>query len=161
MHSNAALLETFYTAFQKLDHQTMNSCYHENVVFSDPVFQNLEGWKARAMWQMLCERAQDLTLTFSGIEADDSKGKAHWEPIYTFGKTGNKIHNIIDGNFEFKDGKIIKHNDHFSLWRWAGMALGTTGKLMGWLPSVQNKVRTEANTGLEMFIKRKKLGPAK
>jgi hypothetical protein len=37
------------------------------------------------------------------------------------------------------------------------MALGTTGYLMGFLPNVQNKIKTEANTGLTMFMKRKKI----
>ena len=39
------------------------------------------------------------------------------------------------------------------------MALGLQGVLLGWTPMVQNKIRGEANTGLEMFIKRKKLAP--
>jgi len=137
----------------------MNSCYADTVVFSDPVFQNLEGWKAKAMWSMLCERAQDFSLEFSGVTADDKTGKAHWEPKYTFSKNGNRIHNFIDASFEFENGKIVKHTDKFDLYRWARMALGTAGIFMGWLPSVQNKVRAEANTGLEMFIKRKKLAP--
>ncbi len=159
MHANEELITKFYSAFQKQDWETMQSCYHDDVEFSDPVFRDLQGWKAKAMWRMLCERAQNFELAFSNVKADDSSGSAHWEPRYDFAKTGNRIHNIIDARFEFRDGKIVKHTDSFSLWRWAGMALGLTGKLMGWLPSVQNKIRAEANGGLEMFIKRKRLGP--
>ncbi|MBL8018322.1 MAG: nuclear transport factor 2 family protein [Leptospirales bacterium] len=158
MHPNEALIDKFYSAFTRKDWQTMVDCYHDDIDFADPVFQ-LQGWKAKAMWQMLAERATDLTLTYGNIKADDTSGQAHWEPVYSFAKTGNKIHNIIDARFEFKDGKIIKHRDTFSLWRWAGMALGLSGKLMGWSSGVQNKIRAEAATGLEMFIKRKKLGP--
>lgn len=162
MHPNEALLEKFYSAFQKRDAATMNSCYHEDVEFWDPVFHDLKGWKARAMWSMLTERAApDFKLTFSGIKADDNGGVAHWEPTYAFSKTGNLVHNIIDAKFEFKDGKIIKHRDSFDLWRWAGQALGASGKFLGWTPMVQNKIRGEAATGLEMFIKRKKLAPGK
>ncbi len=158
MHPNEALIEKFYKAFQQKDYQTMNSCYSDDVEFQDSVF-TLKGWKARAMWQMLCERAQDLTLEYSGIQADDHSGKAHWEPVYSFSKTGRKVHNVIDAKFEFKDGKIVKHTDSFDLWRWTRMALGAPGIFLGWTGGVQKKVRDEANMGLEMFIKRKKLAP--
>lgn len=160
MHANAELITKFYTAFQKLDWETMQSCYHEDVAFSDPVFRDLKGWKAGAMWRMLCDRAQDLSIEFRDINADDASGTAYWEPKYTFGKTGNTIVNKINARFEFQDGKIVKHTDSFSLYRWARMAMGVSGIFMGWLPPVQNKIRSEANGGLEMYIKRKRLAPA-
>ena len=157
MHPNAQLIQNFYTAFQKLEPGPMAEAYHDEAVFSDPVFQNLPAWKARAMWAMLCERAQDFSLEFRDVEADDQTGRAYWEPTYTFSKTGNIIVNKIHASFEFKDGKIIKHVDRFSLWRWTRLALGTTGLIMGWTPTVQNKVRKEALTGLEMYCKRKRI----
>jgi len=160
MHPHEELITKFYSAFQKLDWETMNSCYHENIQFSDPVFRDLKGWQAGAMWRMLCERAQDFTLEFREVQADDAGGRAYWEPTYTFGKTGNTIVNKINARFEFQDGKIIRHTDSFSLWRWAGMAMGLQGTLMGWLPFVQEKVRKEANTGLTMFVKRNRLDPS-
>lgn len=157
MTPNEELLTQFYTAFQKKDWNTMVKCYHENVEFQDAVF-TLQGWKAKAMWRMLCERASaDFQLTFTSIQADDSKGKAHWEPVYQFSKTGRKVHNIIDASFEFKDGKIIKHVDSFSLWRWSRMALGMPGIFLGWTPKIQNKIKSEAVSGLDLFIKRNRL----
>ena len=69
-----------------------------------------------------------------------------------FSTTGRKVHNVIDAMFGFQDGKIIRHNDHFDLWRWTRMALGTSGILLGWSPVVQNKVRETAQHGLEIFI---------
>ncbi len=159
MHANAETITKFYTAFQKLDWETMQSCYHENIVFNDPVFRDLQGWKAGAMWRMLCERAQDFSLEFRDVQADDTSGSAYWEPTYTFGKTGNTIVNKIDARFEFQDGKIVKHTDYFNMYRWARMALGVPGIFTGWLPPVQKKIRDEANGGLEMFIKRKRLAP--
>jgi len=159
MHPNAQLIETFYRSFQNLDWQGMQACYHEDVAFSDPVFQDLQGWKAGAMWRMLCERAQDFSLEFRDVEANDAGGLAHWTARYTFAKTGRPIQNEIDASFEFKDGKIIRHTDRFNLYRWARMALGFQGLLLGWTPAVQNKIRQEAQTGLELFIKRKRLAP--
>ncbi len=152
MHKNEQVIETFYKAFQKRDYKSMIECYHDDIEFSDMVFIGLKGNKAKSMWRMLCERGKDLEITFSGISSNDQTGKAHWEAQYTFSVTGNKVHNIIDASFEFRDGKIIKHQDTFDLWRWAGMALGLKGKLLGWLPPVQAAVRKEANKNLEIFI---------
>ncbi len=154
MYENAKLIQTFYEAFQKRDAETMGTCYHPDVVFSDPVFPELHGDRARGMWLMLCERGKDMTLEFSGIQADDTTGKAHWEARYTFGATGNKVHNVIDAAFTFEDGLIKTHTDTFDLWRWAGQALGTKGKLLGWTPIVKNAVRGQADSGLTKFMSR-------
>ena len=151
MHPHAQLIEGFYTAFQKRDAESMVACYHPEVQFSDPVFQDLRGPRAGAMWRMLCERAQDFSLEFRDVTADDRAGAAHWEAHYTFSGTGRKVHNILDAKFEFQGGKIVRHTDSFDLWRWAGMALGAKGKLLGWLPPVQGSIRAKAMAGLVAF----------
>ena len=148
MHPNAELLKTFYDAFARKDTDTMRSCYADNATFSDPVFPALNGTDIGDMWTMLCERGKDLTLVSSGIEADDNTGKAHWEATYTFAKTGRKVHNVIDAQFQFKDGKIVSHTDHFPFYKWSRMALGMPGVLLGWTPVIANKVRSEAAKGL-------------
>jgi ketosteroid isomerase-like protein len=147
------LVTKFYTAFQNKDWKTMQSCYHDDIVFSDPVFQNLKGNEAKAMWHMLVSAGKDLKLDFSNVKVNDQTGSCHWEAYYTFSRTGRKVHNIIDASLEFKDGKIIKHTDVFDLWRWSGMALGISGKLLGWSPIVRNKVRGIAQANLKKFMK--------
>jgi ketosteroid isomerase-like protein len=153
------LLHRFYEAFQKKDHKTMASCYHTEVTFGDPAFPRLEGWRASAMWMMLCERGKDLELEFRDIEADDTTGKAFWEAHYTFGKTGLKVHNKIDAAFKFRDGLIIEHRDTFDMRKWMGMALGFKGKILGLFPPGQKVVQKTAMGGLELFIEKKRLGP--
>ena len=159
MEDNAAVIQRFYEAFQKKDHETMAASYADDARFQDPVFPNLEGWEIGAMWRMLCERGKDLTLEFSDVRADGDSGSSHWEADYSFSATGNMVHNVIDASFTFRDGKILTHTDSFSLHKWAGMALGMKGKLLGWLPLVQNQVRAQGAQGLKLFIKRKKLDP--
>jgi len=151
MHPNARLIETFYTSFQKRDAEGMVACYHPDVRFSDPVFQELVGPRAGAMWRMLCGRAKELDVEFRDVQADDRTGSAHWEARYLFTATGRKVHNVIDARFEFRDGKIVRHSDSFDLWRWAGMALGPKGKLLGWLPPIQRAIRDKAMRGLAEF----------
>jgi ketosteroid isomerase-like protein len=151
-HPNAALLETFYSAFARLDAETMVSCYAPLAHFSDPVFQDLLGAEVFSMWRMLARRAKEFTLTYRDVVADDAAGRAHWEARYLFSKTGRRIHNVIEASFSFADGKIVSHKDDFDLWRWAGMALGAPGTLLGWTPILQRKIRREAMKGLEEFM---------
>lgn len=147
-----ALIDRFYTAFQNKDYQTMADCYHPDAYFEDEAFQ-LRGKEIAAMWHMLVTRGTDLTLTFS---VDDNAGQitAHWEPKYTFSQTGRFVHNIIDAQFEFKDGKIYRHKDTFDFWRWSRQAVGLPAYLLGWSGFFRNKVQTMANTNLSHFIKK-------
>lgn len=154
MHSNEALLRKFYDAFARRDGEAMAACYAPDVRFSDPVFPDLQGERAGAMWKMLTGRAADLKIEASGFRADDRTGEAHWEAWYTFSATGRKVHNIIDARFEFRDGLIVRHDDHFDFWRWSRQALGALGLVLGWSPVVRNKVRATAAKGLDQFLKR-------
>lgn len=156
MHPNARLIESFYSAFQRKDAETMAACYASDIHFSDPVFTELKGAAAGDMWRMLLSRSKDLVLTFDGVEADDKMGRAHWIATYTFTQTGRIVVNDIYATFTFRDGKIIKHVDHFDLWKWSRQALGVIGLLLGWTPLVKGGVRKKANESLAMFRERKR-----
>ena len=155
MHPNAALIQQFYQAFQQLDAERMARCYHPEVRFSDPAFPDLRGSEAADMWRMLASRAEDFSLSFSDVSADDQRGQAHWIASYTFSQTGRTVINKIQARFEFRDGKIIRHIDSFDLWRWAHQALGLKGLLLGWTPLVGNAIRKQAAKGLAQFRARK------
>ena len=122
----------------------MEACYHDDIAFSDPAFPDLRGKMAGGMWRMLCSQAKNFELVYSGVEADDKTGRAHWQATYTFSVTGRKVVNEIDAVFEFKDGKIIKHTDTFDFYKWSKMALGTPGYLLGWTGFLKKKVQTQA-----------------
>jgi ketosteroid isomerase-like protein len=155
MHPNAELITKFYAAFQKLDAETMASCYASDVHFTDPVFPSLHGNEASDMWRMLASRAKDFSLVFDGVEADEQTGKAHWVAIYLFSQTGNTVVNDIHATFNFRDGKIVRHVDSFNLWRWSRQALGFKGLLLGWTPIVAGVVRKQAAKGLAAFRAKK------
>ena len=154
MHPNAQTIEHFYSSFSHRDYASMISCYAPEIQFSDEVF-TLSGKAAGAMWHMLCESGKDLTVTFRDIHADDAHGAhgtAHWEATYTFSASGRKVHNIIDAEFDFNSGQIVRHRDRFDFWRWSRQALGPTGLLLGWTPFVRAKVQATAARRLEKFI---------
>ncbi len=108
-----SIIEKFYQAFENLDAEGMIEYYHTEIKFEDPAFGVLRGEKAKNMWRMLCnnQKGKDFKVKSSDIEFINQKGKAHWEAYYTFSKTGRKVHNIVNAEFEFKDGKIINHMD--------------------------------------------------
>ena len=150
-HANAELIQRFYSAFQALDAETMAACYAEDVRFSDPVFVDLRGAEAGGMWRMLCSRAEDFSLTFDSVQADDHAGSARWVATYRFSATGRQVINHIQARFVFRDGLIVEHRDHFDLWRWARQALGGKGLLLGWAPPVQTAIRRQAARALAQF----------
>lgn len=129
----------------------MASLYHPDARFRDPVFDLPDGAAAGDMWRMLVKNGKDLRIAFGEVNAEGDHGSARWEAWYTFSKTGRKVHNVIAAKFEFKDGLIYRHTDHFDFWRWSRQALGWTGWLLGWSGFLQNKVRATARKGWMQF----------
>ncbi len=129
----------------------MAACYAPDAAFSDPVFSDLRGPRAGHMWRMLTSQASDLKVEFSGVQADEARGGAHWEAWYTFSATGRSVHNIIEAEFTFSDGLIATHLDTFDLYRWTKLALGVPGVLLGWSGFLQGKVRGQAGKALGIW----------
>ena len=153
---NKALIEHFYNAFQKLDHATMNSCYSDDIIFSDPVFGLLQADEVKAMWKMLCTNAKDLSLTYSNIQSvDEEYYTCNWTATYTFSKTGRKVVNNIKAFMRIKDAKIIEHSDGFRLSTWIAQAFGWKGVWLGWTGFMKRKIQKAARKSLEKFMERK------
>ena len=156
METNKQVIEKFYMAFQKLDYQTMNSCYGDNIAFNDPAFGLLRGDEAKAMWELLCKNAKDFSLTFSNIQLlDEEYATCNWIASYTFSKTGKKVINNVKAHMLLKDGKIIEHSDAFKLSNWAAQALGFKGVLFGWTGFMKRKIQNNARKNLIAFIEKK------
>ncbi|MBS1920819.1 MAG: nuclear transport factor 2 family protein [Bacteroidetes bacterium] len=159
MEGNSALIEKFYTAFQKLDYAVMNSCYSDDIVFSDPVFILLKNDEVRSMWEMLCKNAKNFSLNYSNIQAvDEEYYTCNWTATYIFSKTGRKVVNHIKAFMRIKNGKIIEHSDAFRLSTWISQALGWKGVLFGWTNFMKRKVQRAARKSLNHFMERKTEG---
>lgn len=156
MNNNKQVIEKFYSAFQQLDYKTMQSCYSDDIVFSDPVFLVLKGDEVRSMWEMLCKNARDFSLTFSDIELiDEEYATCSWTANYIFSRTGNRVINHIKAFMRLKDGKIIEHSDGFRLSTWAAQALGWKGVLFGWTGFMKRGIQKNARKNLSYFIQSK------
>ena len=162
MHKNVTTLHRFYEAFTNLDAKTMASCYADNATFEDPAFTLQGKEQIGGMWDMLCSATKEhgmayWKLEYRDLQADATKGSAHWEADYLFSATGKVVHNIIDGQFTFTpDGLIATHKDHFSFWRWSRQALGIPGLFLGWTPVLKKVVQKQAASGLSKFMAKRK-----
>jgi ketosteroid isomerase-like protein len=152
MTTNKQLIHHFYTSFQNKDIKAMQDCYADNASFNDPVFTGLNAPQVRMMWAMLLKSGKDMRIEFQNIKETKSGATADWNAWYTFSATGNKVLNRIQASFVIENGKIVKHTDQFSFYKWAKQALGLTGLLFGWTGFLKNKISTAAKKKLETFI---------
>ncbi len=154
--TNSELITQFYTSFAKGDAEGMVSCYDNTIQFKDPAFGALKGEYAKNMWRMLLGRNKgNIHITFSNVEANEKTGSANWVAEYIFSATGRKVINVISAEFEFANGKIIKHADTFDIYKWAKQAFGLKGYLLGWTSFMQGKIQQQANASLKKFTEKK------
>jgi len=152
MNPNQQLIEEFYAGFASGHADTMASCYHENIRFQDPAFGVLHGNDVSDMWHMLIEKSKgNLKIEFCDVKAEGNSGSAKWIATYHFSKTNRQVVNEIESTFEFKDGLIIRHTDHFDIWKWSSQALGLSGILFGWTGFLQKKIRQQAIQSLRIY----------
>jgi len=144
---SAQTVEAFYAAFGRRDGDAMAALYAPDGRFRDPVFGELTGTEAGAMWRMLTGRAEDLRVELA--EHDDRS--ARWIAHYTFTQTGRAVVNDVRARFAFQDGLIVEHIDTFSFWKWSRQALGLPGLALGWTPILRGKVGGQAREGLRRF----------
>ena len=147
------LIKKFYTSFSDGNSKEMVECYHENIVFQDPVFGTLKGERAIKMWEMLLSKKKDDTkISFDNIQTSVKNGKANWVAEYVYGQNNRKVINRVSTDFKFKEGKIIEHIDTFDLWKWTRQAMGILGYLIGWTPFMKSKIQKTTNKKLDKFI---------
>jgi hypothetical protein len=134
----------------------MKGCYDPDIRFSDPVFPYLKRDEPAAMWHMLIESLKKNNgrwdLTFSEVIVNDVEGSCKWEAKYTFSLTRRKVHNKVMTKFQFRDGKIVEHADYFDFYKWARMAFGLKGFLLGWTKMFQRKVQNSVEERLKKWM---------
>jgi ketosteroid isomerase-like protein len=151
VHPNIDVLHRFYTGLQEADIAAVRATYAPDIVYFDPVFRELRGERAIAMWDMFFRRDEPLEVTFGDLTANELTGSGRWEARYVFDKTGRPVHNVIHSQFRFADNLIAEQRDSFSVHRWAGMALGPVGRLAGWTPPLRSALHKETVKLLDRF----------
>ncbi len=156
MKPNEQIIEEFYSGFAVANSDTMNSCYHPEVVFEDPVFGILQSQDVKDMWEMLIKKSNgNIIIKFSNVVSIGNTGTTTWTAKYVFSSTNRKVTNVIHAQFEFKDGLIYRHKDIFDIYLWSKQALGLKGLLLGWLPSFKRKIQQQALQSLRSYQRNK------
>lgn len=155
----AGVAARFYGAFAARDAEAMGALYARAATFTDPAFGTLDAAEARALWQMLLGRAQDLSVTWQVESETPTHARAHWEARYTFTATGRPVVNRVATDMTLAGGRIVRQVDHFDFWRWSRQALGLPGTLLGWSPMLRSRVQAQARAGLARFIRQRTDGP--
>ena len=156
MNLNEQIIEEFYSGFAAANSDTMNSCYHPEVVFQDPVFGVLQSQDVRDMWEMLIAKSGgNIAIKFSNVVSVGNTGTTNWTADYVFSSTNRKVHNVVQAQFEFKDGLIYRHVDFFDLYAWSKQAMGVKGTLLGWTPFFKRKIQQTALQNLRSFQRKK------
>jgi limonene-1,2-epoxide hydrolase len=152
-HPHVALISAFYDALGRADYAAMERCYHPDVSFGDPIFQEVEGRdQVMAMWRLQLGVRDGLRSDYRDVTADDWSGSACWTARYTFSSTGRQVVNEIGAEFRFEDDLIVRHHDDFDFKRWSRMALGRPhGLIFGWTPIWRKTIRDRAMQRLEDF----------
>ena len=136
MHPNQQSIQSFYSAFARLDPDTMAQCYADDASFEDEVFTLRGRREVAGMWRMLCQATQakgaDVwNLQYRDVQADAGSGRAHWDAHYRFSSTGRIVDNSIDARLAFDPhGKIASHRDSFDFWSWSRQALANLRNFM-------------------------------
>lgn len=152
MIENEKTLIKFYTAIANADTKTMCKFYHGDIQFRNPVLGLLKGNDVCDMWKMLIKKSKgEIKIEFSNIKATEYIGSAQWIATYNFSQTNRKVVNVIQSQFQFKDGLIIKQTDEFDTWKWSKQAFGTTGYLLGWTGFFQKKIQKQALLSLKKY----------
>ncbi|MGE3862455.1 MAG: nuclear transport factor 2 family protein [Burkholderiaceae bacterium] len=150
------VIRAFYDAFARLDAAAMTAVYHPQISFSDPVFPDLRGEQAGAMWRMLsaaAARSNQFELDYQIAYCDERKALVRWRADYRYAG-GRKVRNSVLSTLTIWDQAIVRHVDEFPFWRWSRQALGATGWLCGWAPPYRRAVQRAARRQLDLFMAR-------
>jgi hypothetical protein len=153
-------LERYFAAFGNLDAATMQSCYAENARFEDPIFRLAGARQIGGMWRMLCSELRlrgigQWKLEVEEIRTRGDQGRVRWRARYPFGSPERKVHNRVYSRFDFDDkGLIVRQRDAFSFWNWSRQAIGTSGLLFGWTPTLRARVQMKAGQQLARYMEK-------
>lgn len=152
MHPHEALVRRLFACLAARDAEGAAACYDARIFYSDPLFPRLHGPATLDLWRLrFGNPAFEAVLDEASGDADGAL--ARWTLRDAHG--GRRIEMPVRAMFAFRDGRISRHYDAFSFWRWASQAYGPAGAALGWFGPFKWKVRHDAARALERFSDRR------
>ena len=154
--SPRTVAETFFAAFKTRNHEGMNGLYAhtENVVFSDPIFVDLDIDETLSMWLMLLGgKSPKWDFAYEIVSVEGEKVTIDWMADYVYTQTGRDVHNVVRTEMIVRDGKIFSQRDNWDLCAWTTQAFPyVVGKPMCLLPDLT--IRKIARKKLAEFMEK-------
>jgi len=149
MHPHEALVRRLFDRLAAHDAEGVAACYHPDVFYSDPLFPRLRGTAAADLWRLRFERLDRLEIRLDEASGDADGALARWRLAYRAGE--RRVSVPVRSMFAFRGGRIARHYDHFSLWRWGAQAHGRLGAALGWFGPFRWAARHRHGRELERF----------
>lgn len=151
--TNKQVVEKFYEAFSRRNAAIMNSCYAEDIVYSNPVYGLLQGQEVHCMWELFCKEVHHFSLTFGTItEIDEEYITCNWTAKYNDIVTGRQIIKKAKAFMRINKGIIVEHSDAFNINTWMTQHFGWKGYLFGWTYYMKRSVFKKARKRLKTYM---------
>ncbi|HEX6632714.1 MAG TPA: nuclear transport factor 2 family protein [Usitatibacter sp.] len=149
MHPHESVVRRLYAALAARGAEEAAACYHPEIFYSEPLHPRLRGDAVRDLWRMRLAPGEAYEIRLDEASGGADGATARWTVRARVRGRPVEIHGR--SLFAFRDGRISRQYDHYSLWRWSAQALGPAGAAFGWLGPVRWALRTRARRALERF----------
>jgi hypothetical protein len=149
MHSHESLVRSLYAALAARRPEEAAACYHPDIFYSDPLHPRLRGEAVVDLWRMRLAPGTACEIRLDEASGGDQGAMARWTMRTQV--RGRPVEIRGRSLFAFREGRISRHYDHYSLWRWSTQAFGPAGATLGWLGPVRWALRSRARRALERF----------
>ena len=142
-------MDRFFEALRRADTNVIDSCYHPQISYSDPLFEDLRGARVALRWRMLLKQADSFSLEHSLVFADERKAQVQWTANYRL--KGRAISIPMLSTLAIWDDLIVRQVDEYDFWQYCRQAQGVAGVLLGGLEPYQKTIKRRARRELERF----------
>ena len=147
--STSTVVDRFFEALRRADMSVIDHCYHAQISYSDPLFEDLRGARVALRWRMLLAQAGSFSLEHSLVFADERKAQVQWTADYRL--NGRPVRISMLSTLAIWDDLIVRQVDEYDLWKYCRQAQGLAGVLLGGMQPFQKIIKRRARNELERF----------
>lgn len=115
----AAITRRLQRALRSGDLDSIARCYDANAEYSDPVLGGLGAGSARRAWSLILPLLRDPCWHFSVVDVGLCSSRSRSRLEFLFAPTARPVVLDISTVLCIRDGRIVRHDDEFSLSDWA------------------------------------------
>jgi SnoaL-like domain len=135
-------VEALLRAIEQQDREALQTCYHESVSYSTPLFPDLRKEMVLDAWDLIYDGMESFAIEHEFIFADERKAQLAWRCTYQ----RNQRHVVFPGmsTFSLWDDKIVRQVDEWAFASWARRQFGVKAWLFSWSKRFQRHCQDTA-----------------